>query len=51
MLMRAESSIWFYGRVVYDDIFGEAHERRFCWRFSSGHFLPYYQNEKYIQNT
>jgi len=51
MLMRAESAIWFYGRVTYDDIFGEGHEHRFCWRYSSGYFLPYYRNEKYIQNT
>jgi hypothetical protein len=50
-LMRAESALWFYGRVTYDDIFGDSHEHRFCWRYSSGYFLPYYRNEKYIQNT
>jgi hypothetical protein len=51
MLMRAESAIWFYGRVTYDDIFGDGHEHCFCWRYSSGYFLPYYRNEKYIKNT
>jgi hypothetical protein len=51
MLMRNESAIWFYGRVTYDDIFGEGHEHRFCWRYSSGYFLPHYRDEKYIQNT
>jgi hypothetical protein len=50
-LMRAESAIWFYGRVTYDDIFGDPHEHRFCWRYSSGYFLPYYRNENYIKNT
>jgi hypothetical protein len=50
-LMRAESGVWFYGRVTYDDIFGDGHEHCFCWRYSSGYFLPYYRNENYIKNT
>jgi hypothetical protein len=50
-MMRAETAVWFYGRVTYDDIFGKGHEHRFCWRYRSGYFLPYYRNEKYIQNT
>jgi hypothetical protein len=51
MVIRAESAIWFYGRVAYDDIFGEGHEHCFCWRYQSGYFLPYYRNENYIKNT
>jgi hypothetical protein len=51
MLMRGESALWFYGRVTYYDIFGGCHEHRFCWRFSSGYFLPYYRNEEYIKNA
>jgi hypothetical protein len=27
------SSLWFYGRIIYDDIFTKAHETAFCWRF------------------
>jgi hypothetical protein len=27
------SSIVFYGRVIYDDIFGKEHEHRFFWRY------------------
>jgi hypothetical protein len=50
-MMRAETGIWFYGRIIYDDIFGDSHEHRFCWRYSSGYFLPYYRNEDYIKNT
>ena len=34
-----ESFVWFYGRVIYDDIFGEEYEHRFIWRFSQGFFL------------
>jgi hypothetical protein len=51
MVMRAESAIWFYGCVTYDDIFGKSHEHRFCWRYRSGYFLPYYRNENYVKNT
>ena len=48
---RGDSFIWFFGRILYDDIFGNAHEHAFVWRFSMGYFLPYYGNEKYIRNT
>jgi hypothetical protein len=50
-MMRAEAGVWVYGRVTYDDIFGDGHEHRFCWRYSSGYFLPYYGNKNYMQNT
>lgn len=32
---KGESSAWFYGRVVYDDIFGNRHEHRFVWRHNT----------------
>jgi hypothetical protein len=50
-MMRGDSFIWFYGRVIYFDIFGEEHEHRFVWRFGSGDFNPYYGNKSYITST
>lgn len=50
-LMRGESALWFFGNVVYDDIFGISHEHRFVWRYISGYFLPYYGNLEYTKNT
>jgi Cu2+-containing amine oxidase len=29
--------LWFYGHLVYEDIFGHAHETRFCWRYNAGY--------------
>jgi hypothetical protein len=28
------SHIWFYGRIVYQTLFGRECETRFCWRYS-----------------
>lgn len=28
------SFLWFYGNVIYDDVFGREHETRFCWRYN-----------------
>jgi hypothetical protein len=35
--------LWFYGRVLYEDVFTEAHETRFCWRYDgrTNTFEPY----------
>jgi len=33
---RAQRSFWFYGRVIYDDIFGTSHEHRFVWKWNAG---------------
>jgi hypothetical protein len=30
-LRAGRSFLWFYGHVVYDDVFGKEHETRFCW--------------------
>jgi hypothetical protein len=51
-VVRAQSYIWFYGRVVYDDVFGIEHEHRFLWRYGGEHgFRPNYTHSQYIKNT
>ena len=30
-IQTGQSFLWFFGRVVYDDVFGREHETRFCW--------------------
>ncbi len=50
-LLRGDSFIWFFGRIIYDDVFGARHEHAFIWRYGIGYFLPYYGNDKYIKNT
>jgi hypothetical protein len=50
-LLRGDSFIWFFGRAIYDDVFGDRHEHAFIWRYSVGYFLPYYGNDKYEKNT
>jgi hypothetical protein len=51
-VIRAQSYIWFYGRIVYDDIFGNEHEHRFLWRYGGSHgFRPNYEHPKYVKNT
>jgi hypothetical protein len=47
-----QSSIFFYGRVLYDDIFGVEHEHRFFWRYSGPMdlFAPFYFRD-YNKNT
>jgi hypothetical protein len=51
-VVRAQNYIWFYGRVVYDDIFGREHQHRFLWRYGGARgFRPNYEHPQYIQNT
>lgn len=51
-VVHAYSYIWFYGRIVYDDIFGKEHEHRFLWRYGGAHgFRPNHEHKKYIENT
>ena len=33
-IIRAQKSFWFYGRLLYDDIFGSGHEHRFIYQYS-----------------
>jgi hypothetical protein len=41
-LSNGESFLWFYGHVVYDDIFGKGHETAFCWYYN-GPAKSFYQ--------
>lgn len=51
-IIRAQSYVWFYGRILYDDIFGMEHEHRFLWRYGGAHnFRPNYEYPNYIKNT
>jgi hypothetical protein len=33
-LRHPHSFLWFYGHIVYDDVFGTEHETRFCWYYN-----------------
>src|SRR6266850_5233497 len=33
-LQAGNSFLWFYGHIVYDDVFGLEHETAFCWRYN-----------------
>jgi hypothetical protein len=33
-ILDGRSFLWFYGRVVYKDVFGKSHETRFCWIYN-----------------
>jgi hypothetical protein len=51
-VVRAHSYVWFYGRIIYEDIFGVKHEHRFLWRYGGAHgFRPNYEHPNYIRNT
>jgi hypothetical protein len=51
-VVRAQSYIWFYGRVLYQDIFGQEREHRFLWRYGGAHgFRPNYEYPNYVKNT
>jgi|SRR6266446_2111327 len=41
---------WFWGRVVYDDVWGNEHETRFCWCGNMTRFEPY-RGKPYNENT
>jgi hypothetical protein len=41
-LSNGESFLWFYGHIVYDDIFGKGHETAFCWYYD-GPAKSFYQ--------
>jgi hypothetical protein len=51
-IVRAQSYIWFFGRILYEDIFGRKHEHRFLWRYGGAHgFRPNYEYPKYTKNS
>jgi hypothetical protein len=33
-IQEGQSSLWFYGHVIYEDVFGRFHKTRFCWRYN-----------------
>jgi hypothetical protein len=42
-----QATVWFFGQILYDDIFGQPHDHRFLWRYDwiKNTFDPYrYKN-------
>jgi hypothetical protein len=50
-IIRAQKSFWFYGRVLYDDVFGTGHEHRFIYRYNSSSGWRSFDHETYSKNT
>jgi hypothetical protein len=51
-IREGESSIFFYGRLVYDDVFGVEHVTSFCWRYHGpSDTLETYGAEEWNQRT
>jgi hypothetical protein len=50
-IIRAQKSFWFYGRVLYDDVFGIGHEHRFIYRYNSSRGWRSFDHETYSKNT
>jgi hypothetical protein len=51
-IVRGQRTVWFYGQVVYDDIFGDEHVHRFVWKYSGGsHGFRPVQHPKHSKST
>jgi hypothetical protein len=50
-VIRAQTSYWFFGRVLYDDIFGGGHEHRFIYQYNSAHGWSTFHHPEYSKNT
>jgi hypothetical protein len=50
-VIRAHSSLWFYGRITYDDIFGIGHEYCVIYRYNGSHHWRRVHDPKYSKNT
>ncbi len=52
IINKGGSFLFFYGRIVYEDIFGEEHVTPYCWRYEAvpNEFRPYGPKE-YNQRT
>jgi hypothetical protein len=50
-IIDGKSAIYFYGRVLYDDVFGRPREHRFIWHYAGNGLRPFYGNEKYSKNS
>jgi hypothetical protein len=44
-IQSGDSFLWFYGRVIYEDVFRKHHETCFCWRYDGrlNSFEQYYR--------
>jgi hypothetical protein len=49
-IIRAQTSYWFFGRVLYDDIFGKGHEHRFIYRYNSSRGWNTFHHPEYSRN-
>jgi hypothetical protein len=50
-IAREDTRLWFYGYVVYFDVFDRRIERRFMWEFSNGAFRMNYQRERISEHN
>jgi hypothetical protein len=50
-IIRAQTSYWFFGRILYNDIFGKAHEHRFIYRYNSSRGWNTFHHPEYSKNT
>jgi hypothetical protein len=50
-MIRAQTSYWFFGRVLYNDIFGNGHEHRFIYRYNSSRGWNTFHHPEYSKNT
>ncbi|MFZ0425466.1 MAG: hypothetical protein WAL80_21515 [Xanthobacteraceae bacterium] len=50
-VIRSHSYFWFYGRVLYDDVFGIEHEHRFIYRFGTSRGWQPFDHPEYSKNT
>jgi hypothetical protein len=50
-IIRAQKSFWFFGRMLYDDVFGISHEHRFIYRYNSSRGWRSFDHETYSKNT
>jgi hypothetical protein len=50
-VIRANTSYWFYGRVLYDDVFGTEHEHRFIYRYNGARGWRSFHHPEYSKST
>lgn len=50
-VIRGRLYVWFYGRVIYDDVFGATHEHRFIYRRDTDGRLRSFSHPEYSKNT
>jgi hypothetical protein len=50
-IMHGTKSFWFYGCVLYDDVFGTGHEHRFIYRYHSPTGWRSFDHPIYSKNT